>query len=69
MSNTERTKEEVYIYSFTSHLIAKFEDFLQRLAVGVDHDGVGISVDDFQIHLSHMKGIWHMKKKFIAAGQ
>lgn len=35
-----------------SHLVAKFEHFLQRLAVGVDHDGVGVSVDDFQIHLS-----------------
>lgn len=34
-----------------SHLVAKFEHFLQRLAVGVDHDGVGVSVDDFQIHL------------------
>lgn len=35
-----------------SHLVAKLVHFLQRLAVGVDHDGVGVSVDDFQIHLS-----------------
>lgn len=34
-----------------SHLVAKFEDLLQGPAVGVDHDGVGVSVDDFQIHL------------------
>lgn len=39
----------------TSHLIAKFVDFLQSPAVGVDHNGVSISVDDFQIHLSHTR--------------
>lgn len=50
-------------------LIAKFEHFLQRLAVGVDHNGVSISVYDFQVHLSD-KGIkWHKGFKVMEGQQ
>lgn len=60
MSNILK-KRNVYNFS-TSHLIAKFEDFLQRPAVSVDHDGVCVAVDDFQIHLSHMRETKNRRK-------
>lgn len=41
-----------------SHLVAKFEDLVQGPAVSVDHDGVGVSVDDFQIHLPDKTHMW-----------
>lgn len=41
--------------SFTSYLIAKFEDLFQRFAVGVYHNRVCIAIDDIQIHLNHAR--------------
>lgn len=48
----ETADSKVHVGVAASHLVAEFEHFVQRLAVGVDHDGVSVSVDDFQIHLS-----------------
>lgn len=37
------------------YLIAKFEDLLQRFAVGVYHNGVCVAIDDVQIHLNQAR--------------
>lgn len=45
-----------------SHLVAELEDLLQGPAVGVDHDGVGVAVDDLQIHLPDRSQMWNRAK-------
>lgn len=38
-------------WSYSRYLVAKFEDLVQVGAVGVNHDGICVSINDLQVHL------------------